>query len=125
MIVLADAYPCMRSRPTAVNLQDACQMLERAAAEAAAVPEASPHSVVEAVVAAGEAYFESDIATCKVGFTIAKFSRMPSYNLFAHYLACRLKTASLSCRPSGATALMHYWQRQRRLGEGMVASCGC
>ena len=55
-----------RSRPTAVNLQDACRALAKAAKEAAAAAGATPASTVEAAVAAGEAYFASDIATCKV-----------------------------------------------------------
>lgn len=55
-----------RSRPTAVNLQDACHALSRTAKASAAEADASPAAVVEKVVAAAEAYFESDVATCKV-----------------------------------------------------------
>jgi len=55
----------VRSRPTAVNLQDACHALSRTAKASAAEPDASPQAVVKAVVTAAEAYFESDVATCK------------------------------------------------------------
>lgn len=58
--------PFVRSRPTAVNLQDACRALSRAAKEAAAGEQATSQSVVKSVIRAAEAYFEADIATCKV-----------------------------------------------------------
>lgn len=54
------------SRPTAVNLQDACQALSRTAGDAAAADGASPQDVAEAVIKAAEAYFQADVATCKV-----------------------------------------------------------
>lgn len=57
---------CPCSRPTAVNLQNACQALSAAAKEAAAKDGATAESTVEAVVAASEAYFAADVATCKV-----------------------------------------------------------
>lgn len=62
----------IRSRPTAVNLQDACRALSRAAKEAAAGQEATAQSVVESVIAVAEAYFEADIATCKVRLMLTK-----------------------------------------------------
>ena len=61
-------WSAFASRPTAVNLQDACHALSRSAKDGAAAADASPQSVVEGVVAAAEAYFESDVATCKVSW---------------------------------------------------------
>ena len=55
-----------RSRPTAVNLADACNKLAGIASAAAEAPGATAQSVVEAVVMTAEAYYQHDIATCKV-----------------------------------------------------------
>jgi hypothetical protein len=55
------------SRPTAVNLKDAADKHKVVAARAAAAPGATPASVVEAVVAAAEAFYDQDIASNKVG----------------------------------------------------------
>ena len=60
------------SRPTAVNLADACTKLDAVATAAATAVSASASSVVEAVVAAAEKYFTDDIATCKVGWRMNK-----------------------------------------------------
>ena len=54
------------SRPTAVNLADACNKLASIASASAEAPGATPQSVAEAVVMTAEAYYQHDIATCKV-----------------------------------------------------------
>jgi methylthioribose-1-phosphate isomerase len=64
------------SRPTAVNLADACNKLAAIASAAAEAPNATPQSVVEATVMTAEAYFRHDIATCKV-LTVACSPSVP------------------------------------------------
>ena len=61
------ALAALRSRPTAVNLADACNKLAAIASASSEAPGATPQSVVEAVVMTAEAYYQHDIATCKVG----------------------------------------------------------
>jgi hypothetical protein len=58
--------PRAPSRPTAVNLADACNRLRATATAAAAVAGATGPSVAGAVVAAAEAYFAEDLAANRV-----------------------------------------------------------
>lgn len=53
------------SRPTAVNLADSAAKLSAVAAQAAAAPDATPASVVGAVIAAAEGTLEQDVAANK------------------------------------------------------------
>ncbi|KAJ9505804.1 hypothetical protein QJQ45_029236, partial [Haematococcus lacustris] len=53
------------SRPTAVNLAEGADRMRDAAESAAAAADASPSSVVEAVVQAAEAYFAADVSANK------------------------------------------------------------
>lgn len=64
------------SRPTAVNLADACNKLASIASASGEAPGATPQSVVEAVVMTAEAYYQNDIATCKVPSLFSFFGIM-------------------------------------------------
>ena len=59
--VVAALAHLVTSRPTAVNLADACGKLDAAAVAAAAPDDATAASVVAAVVAAAEAYHADDL----------------------------------------------------------------
>lgn len=67
-----------------MNLADACNKLAAVAqASAAAEAGATAATVVEAVVAAAEAYFKDDIATCKVWLLVAQ--RIVEFEPVAHH----------------------------------------